>query len=463
MKKMKTKLHFSITNILLVLVMGFVCSCSGDSIFSGPDTEVIDENKILLSISLEGLEDGKEKSSGNIDTNSNTEKQIYSLDVFIFKSQGEYEGGKYDGGKSITRKIINGNEYETISEVTGISLTAGKRDIYVVANAPANHFSGILNLNAFLAKLEQLDTQGLFDHPGTVTPGTGNPPIGGIDPSDLKTNLTMCHFIENVQFQNTQSQHYLGYTGNNGRPGNVSSSFGWALTGTNPFLVERLVARVAIQRIEFDFPAEGLLFETGSNKVTNFTYQIDSVFMMNVKTASKFAAGTFGNQVNDYGHGCKTGYTFLKNKLSNLNPSSQLKNYLTEPIFTQDYDITNIGSTDTPLWYYVFENASTQYPTYFVIGVKYNFESKKNPGVLKTAKCYYPVIVNAPGASGKTADHDYIRRNHQYGIKVKIKGLGTVYGNNPSELKTMQDDESVIEVNETVGKDLFPWTGNTYK
>lgn len=461
MKKEKARMHIRISNILLILVLGCMYSCSGDSTFLRTGEEEPDENQISLSVSLNQLGNGV-KSSGNIDTNSDTEKQIYSLDVFIFKSQGEYEGGKLDGHKMIPRTIINGNEYKVIDEITGISLTAGKRDIYVVANAPTNHFSGVSSFTDFLTKFENLQTQGLFDHPGTVTPSPSDPPIGGIDPSDLKTNLTMCNYMKDVSFNNLETQHYLGYTTASGYPNGITS--GQLLDGNNPFLVERLVARVAIQRIEFELPNDGLLFESGSAKVTNFTHHIDSVFMMNVKTASWFPTGVTNALTGNYGHGCDTGYKFLKNgKINNLNPSSQLKTYLTEPIFTQNYDITNIAPTDTPLWYYVFENGeSSLYPTYFVIGVRYNFESTKNPGVIKTVKCYYPVIVNAP-AAGKTADHDYIKRNYQYGIRVKIKGLGTVYGNNPTELKSLQTDDSSIEINETVGKNRFPWTGNIYK
>lgn len=463
MKKEKTKMHISITNAFLVLVMGCVCSCSGDSTFLKTGEEERNENEVQLSISLNQSENGEMKSIGDIDNNSNTEKQIYCLDVFIFKSKDEYEEGKVDGRKSITRTIINGNEYKVIDEVKGITLTAGKRDIYVVANAPANHFNGVNNINDFLAKVESLQNQGLIAHPGPVTATPGNQPIGGIDPSDLKTSLTMCHYVKDILFDNTQQQHYLGYTTNNGRPEGVAANYGKPLNGTNPFLLERLVARVAIQKIEFDFPAQGLLFESGYNKVTKFTHHIDSVFLVNVKTISWFPADFSTTLTGNFGHGCDTGYKFLKNSISNLNPNSQLKTYLTEPIFTQDYDITATDINDTPLWFYTFENSeSTLYPTYFVIGVRYNFESSKNPGVIKTVKCYYPVIINPP-ASGKPANHDYIRRNYQYGIRVTIKGLSSVYGNNPSLLKSMQSDDSSIEVKETVGKNLFPWTGNVYK
>lgn len=71
-------------------------------------------------------------------------------------------------------------------------------------------------------------------------------------------------------------------------------------------------------------------------------------------------------------------------------------------------------------------------------------------------------MVNEPKA-GKQADHDYIKRNYQYRITVIIKGLGKLYGENPTVLKSTQETDSEIEITETVGKNLFPWTGDVYK
>lgn len=458
MDKMNIRKYIGL--LLALKIAGlFMYSCSEGT---GMLSEVSEsEKQTFLSVLLNAPEQGGLRSSGNPDESA--ESAVYSLDVFVFKSEGELEAGLCDGFKSTPREIINGNEYKVIDEVKDIPVTAGKRDIYVVANAPINHFSGVNNISDFLARFEELQTQGLFDHPGTVTPNPSEPPIGGIDPSDLKTNLTMCHCIKNVSFNNLYDQHYLGYTTNGGLPVGAPANSGWPLDGSNPFELERLVARVAIQKIEFDFPGDGLTFESGYAKVTNFNYHIDSVFMMNVKTASWFPADVTTALPDHFGHGCNTGYAFLKNgRISNLNPNSQLKTYLTEPIFTQSYDITTIGNNDSPLWYYVFENGeSSQYPTYFVIGVRYNFESSKNPGTIKTVKCYYPVVVNAPGST--TAGHDYIKRNFQYGIRVKIKGLGNVYGDNPLPLRSAQEAGSDMEIEESVGRNLFPWTGNVYK
>lgn len=451
-------------NLLMCILAGMVMySCSGEDVTPVPTPGGTEQT--TLSVLLNAPGQGELKSSGNPDKDA--ESKVYSLEVLIFKSAGEAEEGKLDGYGYVIRKTRNvtgqtyDKEYVEIDEIKEIGLTAGKRDIYVVANAPDKYFSSVSNLQEFLKIYENLSTQGLCPHPGTVTPDPNEePPIGGINPSDLKTNLTMCNYVKNVQFNNLHEQHYLGYTTNNGRPTSVASNHGWALDGTNPFYIERLAARVAIQKIEFNFPAEGLLFESGYSKVTDFTYQIDSVFMMNVKTTSKFADGSPLAFTEKFGHGCDVGYSFLNKptRINNLHQQSQYTDYLVEAITTPNYDIS---TNATPLWFYTFENIDSNYPTYFVIGVKYNFKSSKD-NTAKTVKSYYPVVVNLP-ESGKTADHDYIKRNYQYQIAAKIKGLGSVYGNNPEALKSLQAANSEdIEITEMVGHNLFPWTGDVY-
>ena len=463
MGKMNIKKHTGL--LILILAGALMYSCSGEDIVpvsgGGSGTGQQLSLSVLLNASQQGV-----KSSGNLDVDS--EKKIYSLEVLIFKSEGEYEEGKLDGYGYVIRRTrdVTGQtydkEYIEIDTINNIKLTAGKRDIYVIANAPDKYFSSIGNIHEFLEKYENLSTQGRVPHPGNVVPNPDEElPIGGINPSDLKTNLTMCKYVKNVLFNNLYGQHYLGYTTNNGRPDNVAPDHGYALNGTNPFKIERLVARVAIQKIEFDFPVEGLLFESGHAKVTDFTYQIDSVFMMNVKTTSKFAAGSQLGFIEKFGHGCNTGYSFLNSPtyIDNLHQQSQYTNFLVEAITTPNYDI---NQNATPLWFYAFENEDSNYPTYFVIGVKYNFRSTLD-NTIKTVKSYYPVVVNVP-ETGKAANHDYIRRNYQYRITAKIKGLGSMYGNNPVPLiKSAQISNQDIEVTATVGQDLFPWTGDIYK
>ncbi|WP_201109972.1 fimbrial protein [Dysgonomonas sp. Marseille-P4677] len=451
-------------NLLIYILVGMLMySCSGEE--SIPVVDNTGQQATTLSILFNAPQEGGLKSSGNPEIDA--ESKIYSLEVIVFKSQGEAEEGKLDGYGCVTRKTRDvigqtyDKEYIEIDEIQGVKLTAGKRDVYVVANAPDSCFGSVKNLQEFLSKYESLSTQGRYPHPGNVTPDPNEElPIGGINPSNLKTNLTMCNYIKDVAFNNLYEQHYLGYTTNSGRPTGVAPSHGNPLFGTDPFLLERLVARVAIEKIEFAFPADGLLFEPGYNKSTNYTYQIDSVFMMNVRTNSKFAAGSQPEFAEKFGHGCNIGYSFLNQpgRLSDLHQESQLTDFLVEAITTPNYDISKNA---TPLWFYAFENEDNAHPTYLVIGVKYNFKSTKDNS-LKTVKSYYQVVVNPP-ASGKLANHDYIKRNYQYQITAIIKGLGGMYGNNPTPLKSSNVANSDIEITETVGRNLFPWTGDTYR
>jgi hypothetical protein len=454
-KKYLNLLAFSLAGIIMY-------SCSGDENISVPSET---EQQTTLSVLLNAPQNGTEKSSGNPDIDA--EKKIYSLEVLIFRSAGESEEGKLDGYGCIPRNIRNvtgqtyDKEYVEIDEIKDIKLTAGKRDIYVIANAPDNSFSSVTNIQEFLAKYENLSTQGRYPHPGNVTPDPNEElPIGGINPSDLKTNLTMCNYVKNVSFNNLHEHHYLGYTDNNGRPTGTAPDKGWLLDGTNPFHIERLAARVAIQKIEFELPAS-LPFEGPAYLSNDYTYQIDSVFMMNVKTTSKFAAdGSQLGFVEKFGHGCNAGYAFLNNSayLADLNPQSQYTGFLVEAITTPNYDIS---VNATPLWFYAFENQDNNYPTYLVIGVRYNFRSAIDNSS-KTMKSYYAVQVNAPIGSGKLADHDYIKRNYQYRITAKIKGLGRLH-RNPVPLKNLQLSDQDVEITETVGHNLFPWTGDTYR
>lgn len=460
MGKMNIKIYVN----LLIIAGLFMYSCSnGDDIIPGPGPDPDNnEPKTTLSILLDGSDQEGLKTSGNPDLDA--EKKIYSLEVLVFKANGDR-----DGYKSAKRLIINAptglsydKEYKEINEITGVELTAGKkRDIYVIANAPDDYFANAKTYGDFIKLYEKLSTQGRRPHPGTTTGGDNDLPIGGVKPSDLKTNLTMCGLIKNVDFNNLYDQHYLGYTTNNGRPPGVNT--GYVLNGTNEFSVERLVARVAVKQIAFDLPAS-LPFEGATLKSDDYTYQIDTVFMMNVKTTSKFVSESELKFTEEYGQGNNPGYSFLNanNHITDLNTTNKYTDYLFEAITTPYYDIT---ISSTPLWFYTFENeeqsGSTIYPTYLVIGVRYNFKSAIDNKTFKTLKCYYPVIINAPKV-GKLVSHDYIKRNYQYQIIATIKGLGSMYGT-PALLKASQEADQSIEITETVGQNLFPWTGNTYR
>jgi len=453
----KNKFYRYINELLAsMLIIGFICSCSKDneSDISKPN----EETKSSLSISINGLDNiNNVRSSGNVDNSTDPkridETKIYSLEVLIFKPDGSR-----DAYAHIDREI-NGTDYKEISEIKDISFTASStgRDVYVIANASDQFFSTATTLTSFKSKLESLTTQGTYPHPGTVTTSPEDSPIGGVDPSDLKTNLTMIGSVINYSFDNTANHHYLGYATANGFPGGIDPTGGkGAVIGTagSPFYLERLVARVALKKISFALPTS-LTFETGF-PTSEYTYHLDTVFLANVKEKSRFSTNADIPTAN-FGHGDQIGYNFLRTNLTNISTASTLDQKLSEPIYSTSYDIT---TDDIPLWFYVLENQDTSSPTTFVIGVRYNFKSTKD-NKIKTVKCYYPVVVNRPGYPNKpTSQHDYIKRNNQYGLSVTINKIGLLSTSSINELRSTATDlnylnESIISVEEEVGTNLF--------
>lgn len=444
-----------------MLVTVYVCSCSSEHGINDVDEE---GRKVSLAISLStSVKDDADKN--NLRTtgtpNSSDESKIYRLEVFVFKS----DDGKLDGHKI----VVAPTEYDEIDEVKGIDITAGVRDVYVIANGPENYFGVITDLThtQFRNKYEELSNQGQFPY-SNGGGGDVDAPIGGITPTDKRTNLTMCGY-KRVSCSNQHDQQYLGYTTNGGRPQTISDGSGYVLDNTDAFYVERLVARVAFTKITFDLGNAALPLEPGFPPTSVYEYALDSIFIMNAKTRSYFVSDNTTPLDGSFGHGSRLGYIFLQNKLSNVMASSVLTDFLQEPINSVSYDITTpeANAKYSPLWFYVFENAqSSQYPTYFVISVRYDFISTDGSNKAKTIRYYYPVVINANGAANN-ADHNYIKRNYQYGIAAVIKAPGLLYDENTiEELRSTPVSSlssSAIEVEETVGRNLFPWTGSIYK
>ncbi|OJV81682.1 MAG: hypothetical protein BGO34_09750 [Bacteroidia bacterium 44-10] len=432
---------------------------------NGPDDLDRPADKVSLSISFQSEQQLKAENGvranegGEIDPDVyDRESAVYSLAVLVF------DGDKLDGSKFIGREIKVGTDpadkdYETLEEITDISLTAGIRDVYIIANAPDGHFNGVGNFDSFKVKMEDLSNQGMYGSSDGEPTDPNGTPIGGEEPDGRFANLVMSQSFTGLRLNSGAPKHYLGYSGLTD-PGVLLDEQG------NAIKVElvRLVARVAIQKIAFDLPST-LTFEQGGNPIEEFNHYVDTVFLLNAKTSSSYFPedNRFTNPLGSFGYGNIPGYTYLKDKFS--IPDGTYADYLSIPINFPDYDIT---VHHAPLWFYAFENKDSESsPTAFVIGVKYQYI---NPGesAVKTKKVYYPVVINRENPD-KEADHDFIKRNNQYGIEVTIKGLGSYMTDYPFRSATLRsmsvlvDTERIMEIDETVGTDLFPWTGNIYK
>ncbi|WP_418893013.1 fimbrial protein [Limibacterium fermenti] len=462
----KTGKYIAYLFFSLFTFLAFMASCTAEN---EPEKLISPGDKISLSISFHSAQQTKTQNGlRGTEIDLEGEKKIYSLAVFIFKS-GTNE---LDGKKIINRELSgaaddqNRKDYKEVSEMKDIELTAGMRDIYIIANAPDNHFDGVNNWTSFTTSTELLGEQKTYG--SKIDDGTsGETPIGGEVPEEKYTNLVMTQSFKNLPLNSGAEKHYLGYTENGGIPSADSPGTPLLDGDKKPIKVElvRLVARVAIQKISFNLP-KSYEFETGK-PTSNFNHYIDGVFMLNAKNISSYFPDEFSTSDGNFGQGNTEGYNFLVDKTTNISANAVLADYLYKPLSFPEYDIIN---NQVPLWFYAFENnQSENYPTGFVIGVKYQYINP-NETDIQELKAYYLLSINREGIkNGK--GHDFIKRNNQYGLNVTIKGVGNLiagYSTKSASLRTAdilsaQEDAGVLEIEETVGPNLFPWTGDIYK
>ncbi len=450
----------------LFTVAVFISSCTDGN---EPEGFNHTKDKISLSISFHSTQQTRaENGLRGTEIDEISESKIYSLAVLVFKNGSDELDGRQFINRTQEPKDGGYTDYKELNEIKDIELTAGIRDVYIISNAPDGHFSSVTNRTAFMAKVEELSAQGMYDHPIDERPESGDTPIGGEEPDDRYTNLVMTQSFIGLPINSGAEKHYLGYTENGGRPDGVTTGTPLLRDG-NPIKVElvRLMARVAIQKIVFDLP-ETLTFETGKT-TSNYNQYVDTVFLINAKTVSSYFPedNAFPKPAGSFGHGNTVGYDFLKGKFSNIPDGSTYAAYLYKPINFTRYDITE---DQVPLWFYAFENGNSGIsPTAFVIGVKYQYI---NPGEsqVKRKKVYYLLVVNSQGGGATDNHHQYIKRNNQYGIKVTIKGLGSYITDYPAlksaalpAMNVLTDAAEVMEIEETVGPNLFPWAGDVYK
>ena len=73
--------------LISILAGTLMYSCSGEDIIPDSNGETDPKEQVSLSLLLNASQQGREKSSGNQDKDA--ESKIYSLEVLIFKSEGD--------------------------------------------------------------------------------------------------------------------------------------------------------------------------------------------------------------------------------------------------------------------------------------------------------------------------------------------------------------------------------------
>lgn len=471
--------------LALILLAGIFHACSKSDIQPGGGDSSDQDVPVELSLAL-----NDESPAGRASENPNDEiGQIYSIEVFIFKPTGELDGHKFIAPQVVSVSQGEGKyydkEYDTVEdEIKNIRLTAGKRDVYVIANPPLASMSATSSrlydalvtaapagdpgkhqgsYEEFKKQIISLEDQGYLAAAGNRFGNPEGSPIGGQDPTGLQTYLTMIGSELNLQFDNKCTHHFLGYNNSNGSPNNRPLVSGEkALTTNKPFYVERQVARVLLKKVEF--PTAPMVFEDQAAAVSGYNATLESVQMLNVQTQVRCDGASFAGA---YKHGWQQGYDFIKTKpiqvpnvqTSQLFDPALPKSKLFEKLESWQYDVEGTPNS-SPIWFYVLENTAT--PTYLVLGVKYNFQSKKDD-TMKSTLCYYPVVVNSAG----TGQNAGVRKNYQYGITIKINKLSDIYDEDahigPAVRTGSHNDwDEVMTVEQEIGRNLFPWTGNKY-
>ena len=463
----KTKITQYLAEYLstLVLLIILLPSCSSDE---PNESNIITNERIKLSISF--TPNSEKNQTRSVGTPDESESKIYHLMVFIFNSST----GERDGFEEASSQTA-------ITEIKEIGFTAGTRDVYVIANPTLAAIAALSSVQTYedFKKIENSYIE-LYEQGGTIDGDPdGQGPIGGIEGDD-NIKLTMIGKKLNFAFDNTVENHQWGYG-----------------TGEVPdFELERLVARVAVQKITLDFDHRDLALENDGSSITgdNYSVLIENVFLLNVQDyTSPFGlakdfllnmnTGTdmgidlmhaFASQPDNVDFTFNT-IGYLMGNLGNFSPYHHVPSNGKEDILFaslnlgRDYDIEG---SDSPVWFYAFENyVSQDYPTTLIVTLRFNFRSILNPGVIKTSLAYYPVIINANGiangiANG-VADHNYLKPNNQYGLKITIKNLSPLYNKEniaPVGKKSVKVlDNDYIQIEESVGSNLFPWTGDIYK
>lgn len=356
-------------------------------LFVSCENEVKDSNlPAKLGIFIQGSNDLETRSHSPLPTgtgiDTDSEGTINRLTVGVFKED---------------------NSVDVISEITvlpadhkvNINATVGTRTIIVVANAPANYFTGISTKSAFIDNLADLKitTSGDLD--------TSTPQVSSELPMTGQATIT-----------------------EGGSDINISLS--QATTAEAFVTLTRLVARVSVSKVKYAFEAAGAY--------PNAKFIPTHIFLYNAKTKSNWTFGSTTPTTTVLGQG----------ELS-TSANSDYRAYLGETVddFTNDLIFTN------PYYFYTFANYETSFPTKLVI--KGTFDVDGNlAGTTDQSTVYYPIIINKAQAgtdlSTNASGNSTIEKNKTYSLNVTIKGKG---------VDSPGDDISPADVNLTVS--VAPW------
>jgi len=291
---------------------------------------------------------------------TSVEGTVNLLTVGVFKT---------DGSTDVISESTLSSE-DTIS----INATEGTRTILVVANAPEGYFAGVATRDAFVAKALDLEITTPSDA-GTADQLSSDLPMTG------EATTTSGGSVTSIALQRgTTTAAYVKLT--------------------------RLVSRVSISKVSYDFPATGLYPDA--------TFTPAELFLYNAKTKTTCTVGTTNPTTTITGQG-----------ESSTSANSDYRAYLGDTIddFTNGSDFTN------PYFFYTYANYDTDNATRLVI--KGLFDGDGSGSTYSAETVYYPIVINR-AQTGTTITNGSgdatIDRNKTYALTVTIKnkGVGSV-------------------------------------
>lgn len=345
----------------------FLLSCNTeDSIVEDSDLPAKLELTIQGSSTTKSLLTMPLKAQGALPTGTgligDSEGTVNRIAVGVFKLDG-------------TTDVIY--ETTTLSSENSLTLNAteGEREIIVVANAPAAHFAGVTSKTDFLNKTISLDI---------TVPSSGT--------SQISTNLPMTGQASTTSGGSTTT---------------ITLSQG---SSTTAFVsLTRLVSRISISRVLYDFSTEGLY--------PSAIFTVTDIFMSQAKGATDCATGTTIPTTTNLCQGDPS-----------TSSNSDFRIYLRDTVT----DFTNGSNFTNPYYFYTYANNDPNFPTKLII--KGTFDVNGD-GIITAAEgdkvVYYPVVINKnqagttwnPGYTGYSPTGS-IDRNKTYALTATIKGKG---------------------------------------
>lgn len=273
--------------IINILIAGLsflaVVGCSKDDNGNGETNNPSEMKAAKLNITVKASGPTSATKADDDDPNAlEGEKNINNIQVITFNN---------DGSQILATPYYSNSVSSTDGEitVTGIATKATRAVIAIVANAPSGMFDDVTSYDGFKAKIVQLSDQS-------------------------QSNLTMSAQVITSTTDLTSGENYLGYSTQT----NINNL-------NTPIELTRLAARIELVGATTNFSSKAAL--------DGRTVRINSIQVINQKTASLFASTTYWGPVlvaDNYSDGVVNSFTDLTFNANSPLATTVYRHYVME-------------------------------------------------------------------------------------------------------------------------------------